>query len=89
MSRERGAFICRACGVKGDIYSIIQHEEGVSFAEAKRIAETVSPGSDATVREQPKRKPRRRVFEHAGSPSTFDRPGSVPVRVRREPPPWA
>ncbi|WP_408637547.1 CHC2 zinc finger domain-containing protein [Nocardia terpenica] len=89
ISYQHNAFICYACGVKGDVYSLIMREEGVSFAEAKRLAEKISPDSDHRIREESRRQPGRRVF---GEPR-FARPelagqGFSP-RVRRKPPPWA
>ncbi|WP_431941637.1 CHC2 zinc finger domain-containing protein [Nocardia grenadensis] len=89
ISFERNAFICRSCGVKGDVYSIIMHEEEVSFAEAKRIAEKVSPGSNPVVRQPAARKPGRRVFGKPSTAGTESREGSVLVRVRRRPAPWS
>lgn len=34
------AFRCHTCGVSGDSWKIIQEQEGLTFIEAKRFAET-------------------------------------------------
>lgn len=39
ISYDLQGFNCMACSVRGDVISIIRHEEEVTFAEAKRIAE--------------------------------------------------
>lgn len=58
---EQG-FHCFGCGVGGDVFSIIMHEEKVKFAEAVEIAERLSLGGVPAVRESGARKRRRRVF---------------------------
>ena len=68
VSYDLQGFNCLACNVRGDVISIIQHEEEVSFAEAKRIAEGLYVGSHIPVQVKPARKPGRRVFGEQGSP---------------------
>ena len=87
VSYELQAFNCLACGVGGDAISIIRHEEEVSFAEANRIAESLSVGGNVSVSRKPKRQSSRRVFSEQGTaraPSKAVRPG-----VRGRPTPWA
>ncbi|WP_410432340.1 hypothetical protein [Mycolicibacterium aichiense] len=84
MSYDNQGFNCMACGVRGDAISIIRHEEEVSFAEAKRIAESLSVGGNHPVPKKPARKSSRRVFGESG------RGSSSPVRsgVRGRSTPW-
>ncbi len=84
VSYDLDAFNCFACGVKGDVISIIRHEEEVSFAEAKRIAESLSVGGDYPVQGKPARKSCRRVF---GKPGDYDR-HTVRVGIRSRTAPW-
>lgn len=49
ISYDRQGFNCFACGVRGDVISIIRHEEGVTFAEAKRIAESLGVEGDTRM----------------------------------------
>ncbi|ANA87098.1 DNA primase [Gordonia phage Strosahl] len=87
VSYDNDAFNCMACGVKGDVISIIRHEEKeVSFAEAKRIAAELSVGGNNPVPARSAGKPGRRVFGQSG-----DRRQSSAVRpgVRRRPTPWS
>ncbi|MFE2997968.1 CHC2 zinc finger domain-containing protein [Nocardia sp. NPDC059246] len=86
ISYEHNAFICRACGVKGDVYSIIMREEGVGFAEAKRLAAELSVDSGKPIRGNTRRKPGRRVF---GQPGTSSRDASVRSGVRGRTSPWS
>ncbi|AFI24969.1 hypothetical protein [Mycobacterium phage SWU1] len=87
VSYDLQGYNCMACGVRGDVISIIRHEEEVTFAEAKRIAENLSVGGNVPVQRKPARKPSRRVFgeSRAGRPS-----GTKPVRsgIRGRPTPW-
>ncbi|UJD20895.1 DNA primase [Mycobacterium phage Zimmer] len=79
-------FNCMACNVRGDVISIIRHEEKeVTFAEAQRIAEGLSAGSGVPVPTRPRKQPSRRVFGESGNPR---RP---PVRagVRGRSTPWS
>ena len=66
ISYDLQGFNCFACNVRGDVISIIRHEEEVSFAEAVRIAEEVSVGSDIPIQRKPPRKSCRRVFGESG-----------------------
>ncbi|QGH80620.1 DNA primase [Mycobacterium phage Rahalelujah] len=73
------------CNVRGDVISIIRHEEEVNFAEAKRIAEGLSDGSSNPVQVKPARKSSRRVFgESRDSARNAVRPG-----IRGRPTPWS
>lgn len=87
LSYDLSGFNCFACGVRGDEISIIRHEEGVDFAEAVRIAASLSVGSDYEVPRKPPRKPSRRVF---GEPGDRDS-GGKPVRpgLRERAAAWA
>ncbi|GAA1585698.1 CHC2 zinc finger domain-containing protein [Nocardia ninae] len=89
ISFEHNRFNCFACGASGDAIDIIRHqEEGISFAEAKRLAADLSPGRDDSVRESVPRQPSRRVF---GQPRTNDlgttgaRPATPGIRSRTAP----
>ncbi|QFG04539.1 DNA primase [Mycobacterium phage Jeeves] len=85
VSYDLQGFNCMACNVRGDVISIIRHEEEVSFAEAKRIAENLSDGGRNPVQVKPARKPSRRVFGEQGNPSRNTvRPG-----VRGRTTPWS
>lgn len=42
VNTEENVFVCHACGVKGDTYSIIMEKEGVGFREAISIAEGIT-----------------------------------------------
>lgn len=84
VSYDLEGFNCFACDVRGDAISIIRHEEEVSFAEAKRIAEGLSVGGHYQVSGKPARKSRRRVF---GQPGDTDR-HNVWAGVRGRATPW-
>ncbi|MDA4086053.1 CHC2 zinc finger domain-containing protein [Mycolicibacterium hassiacum] len=87
VSYDLQGYNCMACGVRGDVISIIRHEEGVSFAEAVRIAEGVSVGSDIPVPRKPQRKPSRRVFGESRSAGTAG--STVRSRIRGRSTPWS
>ncbi|AOZ61297.1 DNA primase [Mycobacterium phage DarthPhader] len=75
-----------ACNVRGDVISIIRHEEKeVTFAEAQRIAEGLSAGSGVPVPTRPRKQPGRRVF---GEPGSSGR-ASVRSGVRGRTTPWS
>lgn len=84
VSYDLDAFNCFACGVAGDAISIIRHEEEVSFAEAKRIAESLSVGGNDQIQRKPSRKPGRRVFGEPGD----TRRNTVRPGVRSRTAPW-
>ncbi|QGJ89801.1 DNA primase [Mycobacterium phage Superchunk] len=87
VSYDNQGFNCFACNVRGDVISIIRHEEEVSFAEAVRIAEGISVGSNVPVQRKPPRKPSRRVFGESrstGSTGSTVRPG-----IRGRSTPWS
>ena len=84
ISYELGGFNCFACDVRGDEISIIRHEEEVNFAEAVRIAASLSVGSHNPVSRKPARKPCRRVFGEQGDSSRH----SVRAGVRGRSTPW-
>ncbi|QGJ97371.1 DNA primase [Mycobacterium phage Isca] len=91
VSFRRGAFNCLACGVKGDVVTLIKKQEEVSYAKAQRIAEELSSGSDRAVPSQLPRQSSRRVFGDKGS-DVSERPRrgrSVHARVRGRPAPWS
>lgn len=55
-------FICNGCGIKGDVISVIQQVEGISYADARSRAERLSENSSGSVPGRTTRKPRRRAF---------------------------
>jgi DNA primase (bacterial type) len=65
VSYENNAFLCHACGYKGDYLSIIEQEEGCAFAEAVRRAEEIAASSGVKVPQLVARKPRRRTTQPA------------------------
>ncbi|QFG04669.1 DNA primase [Mycobacterium phage Keziacharles14] len=85
ISYDLDGFNCMGCNVRGDAISIIRHEEEVSFAEAKRIAESLSVGSNVPLQVKPARKPSRRVFGEQGNP----RGNTVRPGVRGRTTPWS
>ncbi|ALA48163.1 DNA primase [Mycobacterium phage Phlei] len=85
VSYDYQAFRCMACGVKGDAISLIRHEEEVTFAEAKRIAEEIAVGSGIAVPGKSARKSSRRVFGQPGTGSRGDQPVRTWVRGRTTP----
>ncbi|AHG23843.1 DNA primase [Mycobacterium phage EagleEye] len=87
VSYDNQGFNCMACNVRGDVISIIRHEEEVTFAEAKRIAEGISVGSNIPVPVKPAGKPRRRVFGESRSSGGED--PDLRIRVRGRPTPWS
>ncbi|AIS73731.1 DNA primase [Mycobacterium phage Pocahontas] len=91
VSFKRGAFNCLACGVKGDVVTLIKKQEEVSYAKAQRIAEGLSSGGDRAIPEKPARQSGRRVFGDKGIdvPQRQGRGRSVHARVRGRPAPWS
>lgn len=85
------AFRCHGCGISGSAVRILKEQEEVSFAEAKRLAEELSEGSDPPVPPEPPWQSRRRVFGDKGSDVPQHPRGGRPVhaRVRGRPTPWA
>lgn len=87
VSYDHDAYNCMACDWRGDVYKIIQRKEGVSFGEAKRIAEGFASGSGDRVSLSASRESGRDslggtgVF--GGRPSGSNR--KVQARVRRRP----
>lgn len=91
VSYSKGAFHCFACPAGGDVIAIIRREEGVGFAEALRIAETISEGSYTALSRKPRRVTRRRVFGDEGfgvaQPEGNDEP--FPVGLCGRSSPWS
>lgn len=87
VSYQRGAFNCLACGVSGDVYSIIQRKEGVNFGEAIGIAEGIAEASGNELSRPTAGKSGGRAPEGEGlvarRPTRASR--KVPARVRRRP----
>jgi DNA primase len=50
LNTENGGFRCFGCDMAGDVYSIIMKKEGVSFNEAKQIAERITGESNGELR---------------------------------------
>mgnify|MGYP000868665830 FL=1 len=86
VSRDLDGFNCLACGVRGDVISIIRHGEGVNYQEAKRISEGVPVGSNRTVPVNDARKSSRRVPFGSRSERTKDE--SVRYGIRGRSTPW-
>ncbi|QGJ87804.1 DNA primase [Mycobacterium phage BiancaTri92] len=87
VSYDLQGFNCLACGVRGDVISIIRHEEEVNYPTANRIAAELSVGCNVPIQRKPQRKPSRRVFGEsrtARTPSPRVRSG-----VRGRPTPWS
>jgi DNA primase len=84
VSYDLDGFNCFACDVRGDAISIIRHEEEVSYAEAKRIAESLSVGCHQPVQRKPARKSSRRVFGEPGDTSR----NTVRAGIRSRSAPW-
>ncbi|WP_225601387.1 CHC2 zinc finger domain-containing protein [Mycobacterium avium] len=87
VSFTHNAFKCFACPAKGSAVRIIKQQEGVSLAEANRLAEDLPEGGNQPVSPEPPRVPRRRVFGDPGShvPEHPRTGRKVPPRVRRRP----
>lgn len=90
VSFHRNAFHCFACGAKGDAISLIRQHEGVSFEEALRITEELSPGSSREVPRKSRRQSSRRVFENEGFglPQHKRHTGQVQPGLRSRPSAW-
>jgi hypothetical protein len=65
ISYDNDAFVCRACGVKGDALSLIMRKEECGFQDSKLYAERILGKSYEGVQGKPARKPGRRVFGKA------------------------
>ncbi|QHB38117.1 DNA primase [Mycobacterium phage Noelle] len=91
VSFTRQAFNCLACGVKGDVLALIKKQEEVSYAEAERIAEELSPGSNRAIPTKSERQSSRRVFGDKGTDVRQRSGRSRPVhaRVRGRSTPWS
>lgn len=50
LNTENGGFRCFGCDMAGDVYSIIMKKEGVTFNEAKQIAERITGESNGELR---------------------------------------
>ena len=55
LNTENGGFRCFGCDMAGDVYSIIMKKEGVSFNEAKQIAERITGESNGELRKKSSR----------------------------------
>jgi DNA primase len=55
LNTENGGFRCFGCDMAGDVYSIIMKKEGVTFNEAKQIAERITGESNGELRSKPRR----------------------------------
>ena len=53
LNTENGGFRCFGCDMAGDVYSIIMKKEGVTFNEAKQIAEGITGESNGELRAKP------------------------------------
>jgi hypothetical protein len=89
VSYVRAAFHCFACPAKGDAIALLREQEGMSFAEAKSIAEGLSEGSYTALSRKPARQSRRRVFGDEGFGPGSDRENvTVPAGFRGRSSPW-
>ena len=50
LNTDNGGFRCFGCDMAGDVYSIIMKKEGVTFNEAKQIAERITGESNGELR---------------------------------------
>lgn len=91
VSYTHNAFNCLGCGVKGGPYKLLMTEKGVSFAEAKRIAERLSEGGHSAVPHPVAGKSRRRVFGEQGTCVTQDQgqDGEVLFGIRGRSASWS
>ncbi|QNJ57044.1 DNA primase [Mycobacterium phage BengiVuitton] len=87
VSYDLQGFNCMACGVRGDVISIIRHEEEVNYPTAKRIAEELSVGCNVPIQGKSQRKPSRRVFGESRSARAPRK--TVRSGVRGRPTPWS
>lgn len=83
ISFRYNAFRCLGCGLGGSAVRIIKEQEEVTFAEAKRVAEEVSEGSDGAVPRESPRIARRRLFADEGFVPRQPQGRSVSTGVRR------
>lgn len=84
VSYEYESFSCLACGVKGTWWALLKEEGGLSNSEIKRVAESLSVGSNVPVQRKPARKPSRRVFGEPGD----SRKNTVRAGIRSRTAPW-
>lgn len=91
VSFTRNAFKCFACPVKGDVISLLQEREGVSSAEAFRIAKEVSQDGNGNVLVKPAGVTRGSVFSEKGFriPERETASRQVHAGVRPRSSPWA
>ncbi|APC43240.1 DNA primase [Mycobacterium phage Jaan] len=87
VSYDLQGFNCMACDVRGDVISIIRHEEEVNYPTAKRIAEEISVGCNVPLQRKPQRKPSRRVFGESGSSGASR--STVRAGIRGRSTPWS
>ena len=52
---DNGGFRCFGCDMAGDVYSLIMKKEGVTFNEAKQVAERITGESNGELRTKPSR----------------------------------
>jgi DNA primase len=52
-TQDGGAFKCFACDMAGDAYSLIMRQEGVTFPEAKTMAEEITGTTGETPTDAP------------------------------------
>lgn len=83
ISFRYNAFRCLGCGLGGSAVRIIKEQEEVTFAEAKRIAEEVSEGSDGAVPPESPRIARRRLFADEGAVPHQRQGSAVSTGIRR------
>lgn len=74
ISYDNDAFVCRACGVKGDALSLIQNREGCGFQDSKRRAEEILGRSYEKIQAKSPGKSGGRVFGKQ-KPSYHRKPG--------------
>lgn len=91
ISLQLNAFNCFVCGVKGDVIKILREQEGLSYSDAKQLAEELAEGGDGAVQAEPARQSRRGLFSDTGpgdiisSRPSRDRPVHAGVRGRTTP----
>lgn len=86
VSYEHNAFGCLGCPAAGNAITLITQQEGVSYSEAKRLAQELAEGGGGEIPLSPSRKRGRVLFEDQGTGVPVSDTGDrrpVPSRIRR------
>lgn len=63
VNTREGAFLCHACGVKGDAYSLIQAHENCDFKRAVEIGNGYTADGNTPTPQRTKRSPMKGIWE--------------------------